>query len=218
MNKNSYSFLEDALVFMEPRQARSQRTLEKILDACDELMAEGSFEEMSMQAIAQRAGVAVGSLYNRFSGKDALVQHLIERLQGRQLGFVERRLAAFSKRGLRYRLEFLAATIEQAVERDAGLLRAVAIRSLQRRSPVSSANEVNTGRFVAQLGGWLHGDGSEVRRSDGKAACRFVAASLAFSLQYAVILDTPVQLFGSRQYRQRLIDSAWAYLTRAEEG
>lgn len=60
-----------------PQQERSRRTLERILGAARALLRETPFEELSISAIAERAGVSVGTFYTRFSSKERLVVHLM---------------------------------------------------------------------------------------------------------------------------------------------
>lgn len=62
-----------------PRQARSQDTLERMLDAAEELLDEGTFADASVQKLVTRAKSSVGAFYARFKDKDALLHHLHER-------------------------------------------------------------------------------------------------------------------------------------------
>jgi len=61
------------------RQARSQATLEKLLESTESLLADKGFEGVTVAEIAMRAGVSVGAVYSRFRGKDALLQCLLDR-------------------------------------------------------------------------------------------------------------------------------------------
>lgn len=62
-----------------PRQQRSHETVEVILQATAQVLAEHGYAKSSTNRIAKRAGVSVGSLYQYFPNKDALFQALIER-------------------------------------------------------------------------------------------------------------------------------------------
>ena len=62
-----------------PLQARSLRSRERVLDACTEMLATQPFDRITMADLARRAGVAVTSIYARFSDKHALVLALHER-------------------------------------------------------------------------------------------------------------------------------------------
>jgi len=62
-----------------PRQARSQETLDRILDAAEALVAEKGFEDATVAELVRRAGSSVGSFYTRFRDKEGLLYALYER-------------------------------------------------------------------------------------------------------------------------------------------
>jgi AcrR family transcriptional regulator len=62
-----------------PQQTRSQETLERILDAAEELIADKGIEDTPISEIVRRAGSSVGAFYTRFADKDALIHALYER-------------------------------------------------------------------------------------------------------------------------------------------
>jgi len=62
-----------------PRQARSQLTLSRILDAAESILAEKSWDDASVAEIARRAGSSVGAFYSRFPDKDTLLAALHQR-------------------------------------------------------------------------------------------------------------------------------------------
>jgi AcrR family transcriptional regulator len=72
-----------------PRQARAVATREAILDAAARIIARGGLSAFNTNAVASRAGVSIGSLYQYFPNKDALMVALIERQQTHQLARVE---------------------------------------------------------------------------------------------------------------------------------
>jgi len=64
-----------------------------ILDAAEELIAQHGLHDAALLQIARRAGVAVGTLYNYFTDRDALIRALFE---SRRATFRPRLLAAIS--------------------------------------------------------------------------------------------------------------------------
>ena len=62
-----------------PVQRRSALRVERMLDAAAELLEELGAEALSTSAIAARAGVSVGSLYQFFPDKNAVVEALARR-------------------------------------------------------------------------------------------------------------------------------------------
>ncbi|MEW2285770.1 TetR/AcrR family transcriptional regulator [Streptomyces sp. NPDC047841] len=73
-----------------PVQRRSAERLTRILDACAELLDEVGYDALSTRAVAQRAGVPIGSVYRFFGNKrqmaDALAQRNLERYVERVTG------------------------------------------------------------------------------------------------------------------------------------
>jgi AcrR family transcriptional regulator len=64
-------------------QARGQATRERVLAAAEALFREGGYDGSSMNDVARRAGVGVGTLYHHFPDKRALLLELIDRLGDR---------------------------------------------------------------------------------------------------------------------------------------
>ncbi len=59
-----------------PKQARAQHTVGVILEAAARILEEQGLEAANTNAIAARAGISVGSLYQYFGSKDAILAEL----------------------------------------------------------------------------------------------------------------------------------------------
>ncbi|MEJ6783510.1 TetR/AcrR family transcriptional regulator [Aminobacter sp. Piv2-1] len=62
-----------------PSQKRSQERVERMLQAATALIEEAGSDAMRMGEVAERAGVSIGSLYQYFPDKGAIVRTLAER-------------------------------------------------------------------------------------------------------------------------------------------
>jgi AcrR family transcriptional regulator len=62
-----------------PQQARSQATLERLLQATEELIAQETFDKATIAEITRRSKSSVGAFYNRFADKEALFDCFDER-------------------------------------------------------------------------------------------------------------------------------------------
>ena len=62
-----------------PRQERSRATVEAILDAAAHVLVKDGFDGASTNRIADAAGVSIGSLYQYFPSKEALIAGISER-------------------------------------------------------------------------------------------------------------------------------------------
>ena len=75
-----------------PRQSRSVATVDAILEAAAHILREGGLSTLTTNAVAVRAGASIGSLYQYFPGKDAILTELIRRKRQTMLDAI--RLAA----------------------------------------------------------------------------------------------------------------------------
>ncbi|WP_329600139.1 TetR/AcrR family transcriptional regulator [Streptomyces pseudovenezuelae] len=92
-------------------QDRSRRSQQGILLAGRALLEEGGLEALTVAAVAERAGMAVGSIYRRFGDKEGLLQAI-------QHDFTETLLAEIAERASVERLRILrdpAVAIAEAV-------------------------------------------------------------------------------------------------------
>jgi AcrR family transcriptional regulator len=62
-----------------PRQARSEETLLALLEGAAQVLEAGGLATFTTNAVAERAGVSIGTLYQYFADKNALVTMLAER-------------------------------------------------------------------------------------------------------------------------------------------
>ncbi|MEE1841218.1 TetR/AcrR family transcriptional regulator [Streptomyces sp. NPDC007076] len=69
---------------------------ERLLDAARQLLAEGGYPATSISALARRAGVATGSVYNHFASKQELLAAVFRHVAGHELGAVREAVRARS--------------------------------------------------------------------------------------------------------------------------
>ncbi|HWA75330.1 MAG TPA: TetR/AcrR family transcriptional regulator [Polyangiaceae bacterium] len=82
-----------SLVRKLPRQARAQATVGAILEATVQILEREGLDAATMARIADVAGVSVGSIYQYFSHRDAILNALQDREFERALSFVQEALA-----------------------------------------------------------------------------------------------------------------------------
>ncbi|MEV0094905.1 TetR/AcrR family transcriptional regulator [Streptomyces sp. NPDC050738] len=68
-----------ARVRRQPQQARSRARVEAILAAADRIMSQEGYESLTMRRIAEEAGTPVGSIYQFYPDKSAVVDALGQR-------------------------------------------------------------------------------------------------------------------------------------------
>lgn len=66
----------------KPQQERSRQMVETLIEATARVIAKKGLDGTTTPSIAEAAGVSVGSLYQYFDGKEALVAALLEKMVG----------------------------------------------------------------------------------------------------------------------------------------
>jgi AcrR family transcriptional regulator len=64
-----------------PSQNRSRKTVAAIYEAASQIFAEVGYAEATTEQIAEKAGVAIGTLYNYFPGKESIIYGLWEQFE-----------------------------------------------------------------------------------------------------------------------------------------
>src|SRR5215475_2161370 len=69
---------------LEPQQARSRESLQKLLKAAEEVLGQHGVDGATIPRIAEHAGLSPGAVYRRFRDKDALLETVILNILERQ--------------------------------------------------------------------------------------------------------------------------------------
>lgn len=100
-----------------PRQARSAETVRAIVEAAARILEQGGLGGFTTNAVAERAGVSIGSLYQYFPGKEALIGALIVRETSLLIADWEASLAA--PRGREALTRLIASAVTHQLRRPA---------------------------------------------------------------------------------------------------
>jgi AcrR family transcriptional regulator len=130
-----------------PRQARSQATVEAILAAAARVLSRESLSGFNTNRVAEVAGVSVGSLYQYFPNKSALVAALIDRDHAVLADALEAMLAGPPRGTLRDTLQDLARLLIDQQYGDP--IYAAAIDHEERRLPITLQARQADRRFAA---------------------------------------------------------------------
>lgn len=131
----------------EPRRRTGRAIVDALLDAASGLLATQGLAGMTTNAVAERAGVSVGSLYQYYPNKQALVSAVSDRLNAALVAEVERLVA--SDLAADVKLDALVALLCSSDVGDLAVRRAL-LRDVP-RGWVESGVESSERRVVAAL-------------------------------------------------------------------
>lgn len=171
-----------------PQQARSRKTLDRILDAAEALLAEKGFDDTPVSEIVRRAGSSVGAFYTRFDDKNALLHALYDRYLEQATATADDALDPARWEGSRIP-EVLGAVVGFLVEiyrEQNGLIRAFVTRN--RVDPSFQARRERLSHYVSErLAALLLARRDEIRHADPERAAAF-GLTLVFSTLDGVML------------------------------
>lgn len=72
--------LADLNMKKQPGQARSKASVQAMVDACARILEERGYAGLTTNAVAEVAGVSIGSVYEFFPGKEAIVARMADTL------------------------------------------------------------------------------------------------------------------------------------------
>lgn len=193
-----------------PKQARSRFLFDAIVSAAGRVLPGLGLEGLTTHQVAEVAGVSVGSLYQYFPTKEAIVGVLIERRAREDAERVRRVLEGMRDRPLRDGIAELVRDVV-ALHREA--------RPLY-RAMLPLVARVRRHRYVRQLvaevrrevARELRGRAAEVRRRDVDTAV-FVAGHALESCIHAALEERP-ELLDDPAFAEELGDLVARYLVR----
>ncbi len=108
-----------------PRQRRSQQTVAAILEATAHILVTDGYNKLTTNRVAEVAGVSIGSLYQYFPNKQALVLALAEEHLGREIARLSAMTTELQKLSLAQATRKSIHAVFEAFAVDAELHRAI---------------------------------------------------------------------------------------------
>jgi AcrR family transcriptional regulator len=132
-----------------PRQRRAAFTVDVVLEAATRVLAAGGLARFTTNRVAEVAGVSVGSVYQYFPNKEALIAALIERAQQAFVAEVEQLVAATATASLDDSLRAFAVLAVRQQYQQPSL--AAALDAEEARLPVQSVLDDSERRICAAI-------------------------------------------------------------------
>lgn len=160
----------------QPRQVRAQETVDVVLAATARLIVSEGYDKMSTNRIAAAAGVSIGSLYQYFPSKEAIVAALVERHAQTMGGTSMTKIAETRDQPL----DVMVRTVVQAVV-DAKAVNPKLHRALREQVPrvgkLKLVDEVHTG-IIAAVAGYLETQKSSLKIRDAELSAFLVVKAI----------------------------------------
>jgi AcrR family transcriptional regulator len=173
----------------EAAQERSRATVDALVDATARILVREGFDKASTNRIAEVAGVSVGSLYQYFPSKEALVAAVIERHQQQTMRVVRGELARAANQPLEQAMRTIVTVAVKAHRIDPKLHRVLAeqIPRVGKLEKVETFSRENYAIFRA----YLERNRKEIRVAD-LALAAFVCVTSIEALTHTAVLHNEI--------------------------
>jgi AcrR family transcriptional regulator len=190
-------------------QERSRATVDALVEATARILVREGFDKASTNRIAEKAGVSIGSLYQYFPTKEALVAAVIDRHNADLMQIVRGALAEIAALPVKEAVRRLVAVALDAHRVDPGLHRVLAeqIPRTGRLEKVATFNR----EYYALFRAYLEDHRDELRISDLELAA-YVCITSIEALTHTAVLHRSEML--SDDGARRLVDEATRLIVR----
>jgi AcrR family transcriptional regulator len=172
-------------------QERSRATVDALIEATARILTRDGFDKASTNRIAQEAGVSIGSLYQYYPGKEALVAAVIDRHNRDIMKVVRRAFAEVASQPVEKAVRRLVAVAIEAHRIDPRLHRVLAeqIPRTGRLENVEAFNHEAHALFKSYLE-----DHRDELRVDDLAFATFICATTIEALAHTAVLHSDEKL------------------------
>lgn len=196
-----------------PRQSRSKATVEAILTGAAQVLVEHGYEGATTARVAERAGVSVGSLYQYFPNKEALVAALVERYADGLVALMRQALAdpnnAMLEDGMR---AIIGVGID--AHRVSPVLHKVLSEQVPRIGRLAKVMDTHS-RIAKEIESYLRCQADQMARQREPATTAIVVETIMEALVDKAVLECP-QLLDDGVVKSEILDVVMAYLTAQE--
>lgn len=190
-------------------QQRSRATVDALVEATARILVREGFDKASTNRIAEQAGVSIGSLYQYYPSKEALVAAVIDRHNGQLLQLVGAALAEVEALPVEKAVRRIVAVAIEAHRLDPRLHRVLAeqIPRVGRLEKIEAFNR----QYYEFFRQYLEGRRNELRNVDLDLAA-FVCVTAIEALTHTAVLHRPEAL--ADEAVERLVDEATRLIVR----
>jgi AcrR family transcriptional regulator len=179
----------DTLPKKRPVQRRAQTTVDAILAAAAHILIRDGYDALSTNRVAERAGVSIGSLYQYFPNKEALVGDLVDRYSDMMFGIVAQAFGSMTDADPR---AFASVMVRAMIDtnRKQGPRLVKVLREQIPRTGRLSNYELKLDRIIELTAVYLDHHRMQLRVADPRVGA-FVSVHMVDALTHATVTQRP---------------------------
>ena len=172
-----------------PKQLRSQQTMNKMLEAAEQILETKSWQTLTIQEVVKVAGTSVGAFYGRFKDKDGLLHALDERYFDTLIGMIESTVGQpqWASMNLPETIYQLAAMIVDIHQKKQGVLRTLIMQARLEDDPRFREREARLLQFLPQVMSIILAHQAEITHEDRETAVKFAILQMFYTVREMTI-------------------------------
>lgn len=175
----------------DPKQKRSRNSLSRLLNSARKMLLDNTFEQASVQMIVKDAGSSIGSFYNHFSSKEALLNCLLDDYE-EQLATTVQNFSCdedLQNLNLLQRFEIWLRTYVSAANEERGLLRTRVLNSMQFPDKITPFRQQKNAEIMLAVKNFFRPRIDEIKHPGKEKALDFVISIIDKAVAYKIILE-----------------------------
>lgn len=190
-----------------PRQARASETVAAILEAAAQILEAGGLAAFTTNAVAERAGVSIGTLYQYFVDKNALLLALARQEMGAALVEVGRALSGVDDPTPESRVRAMVRAMVHAFRGRSRARKAVVQAILAQGLGIEMVAPINS--FIANIGTVIGQDAERLPPLEREQVF-VLSRALLGAIRAAVMEEQP--FLQSRRFEDELVRLVMSYI------
>ena len=163
-----------SLKISKPKQARSRKTMENILDTAQQMLIDRTFDRSSIQEIVKKANSSVGSFYSLFKTKNNLLECLLDRYQDWLIEIVQEYNKQDIPEDFATRASLFIAEYIQVNQQESGMLRARYIYNITKLQAIPEARMKKNELYQQEIERLFEPCMHEINHPNPKKALTFI--------------------------------------------
>lgn len=171
----------------KPKQQRSRKTMEKILDTAQQMLVASTFEKSSIQEIVNKASSSVGSFYSLFKTKSNLLECLLDRYQDWLNQIAQELKAQNHPIDIVVRTKILIQEYIRINKQESGMLRARHIYNITNLRSIPESRLKKNEQFIHELEQFFEPCLSEINHTNPRSALTFILKVIDVYIENSII-------------------------------
>jgi len=171
----------------KPKQARSKKTMENILDTAQQMLIDKTFDKASIQEIVKNANSSVGSFYSLFKTKNNLLECLLDRYQDWLIEIVKEYNKQTLPTDIVSRASLFIKEYIRINQQESGMLRARHIYNITKLKSIPETRLKKNEQYLQEVERLFDPCRHEINHPDPKKALTFILILLDIFIEDKII-------------------------------